>query len=76
MTPVVNPRFNLGEMVARKINPESRCQIVALQIWADTSFRYIISDNHEDNLCCLECELVRWDERFEWTDGEEDVSKN
>lgn len=76
MTPVVNSRFNLGEMVARKINPESRCQIVALQIWADASFRYLLSDAHEDTLSCLEIELVRWDERFEWTDGDEDVSKN
>ena len=76
MTPAVHPRFNLGEMVARKINPEAKCQIVALQIWADSSYRYLLSDPHEDTISCLEIELVRWDERFEWTEGDEDVSKN
>jgi len=72
-------RFAFDEMVARKVDPEERCQIIGVIIYADASFRYIIMGAREsDPMYALESELIRWSERFEFVEdaGDENLENN
>ena len=72
-------RFSFDEMVARKVDPEERVQIIGVIIYSDASFRYIIMGaRSEEPFYALESELIRWSERFEFIDdaGDDNLENN